>query len=377
MSRNNTPVTGGTGRGQGLSLLYHFTLKSHYERSLEQHPEFYRPPSGSDVHCAQSLQQLQQLIDNLDWDSFDERDRQSEGLLLCIDPVRAVPLIQSSGEDGLPILVLAIPTEAVVQKITIPQKEVKFQMPVELPAARSLPLRQRLSRAGRSALRALALAVLLGLGLATFPKLFPSESASQWLTYFLTNASFLVTLLVGVLAVIGCIYLLLPLSRAKVQLVLKEGSLVRIGDILRIVEPLDPGPDIVSSWMLSIVGVVFLTASLVAVSLWYRYTPLPAVQFQIERSGEAPYFVLADDRITLSPEGVMGIKVPLPPNLKQPSCRWSTAGESSLIYEHAQCQAVYWAQDTAGQDHIVVEVYHKGRWLTRASFTVAVESQEP
>lgn len=377
MSSNNKTVTKETEKGQETPILYYFTLQSHYQRSIEQHPEFYRPPGEGDVCCARNPQQLQWLMDNLDWNLFNEQDRESDGLILCIDPSRVFPIVESNSDQELPTLIFAIPTQAIVEKVAIPQKEVKFQIPVDLSVRRSLSLRQRLSAAAQSVLYALAPALLLGLGIAAFPKLFPSESASQWLTYFLTNASFLATLFVSMFAVTGCIYFLLPLSRTKVQVALKEGTLVRVGDLLRVVEPLDPGPSILGTWVFFILGLVFLTIAVLGISTWYRYTPLPPVQFQIERSGEDHYVVLANEQVSLPPEGVMGIKVPLPPNVTRPSCRWSTAGKSSLIYEQAHCQAVYWAQDTTGQDRIVVEVYQDGRQLTRASFTVAVESEKP
>lgn len=374
MSRDNRSVTRETGKGQETTILYYFTLQSHYQRSIKQNPEFYRLPGEGDVRCACNPQQLQRLMDNLDWSLFDEQDLESDGLILCIDPSRAFPLIESSSDQELPTLILAIPTQAIVEKVIIPQKEVKFRVPVGLSVRRSLSLRQRLSEAAQ---RVLAPAFLIGLGIAAFPKLFPSESASQLLTYFLTNASFLVTLFVSMFFVAGCIYFLLPLSRMKIQVASKEGPLVRVGDVLRIVEPLDPGPSVLGTWVLLILGFVFLTITGLGISMWYRYTPLPPVQFQIKQSGESPYLVLANKQVSLSPEGVMEIRVPLPPNVTRPSCQWSTAGESSLIYEQANCQAVYWAQDTTGQDRVVVEVYQGGRQLIRASFTVAVESEKP
>jgi hypothetical protein len=376
MSRSNESTLETRKRGE-TTILYHFTLQSHYQRSIEQHPQFYRPADKGDVCCARNPQQLQWLMDHLDWNLFDEQDRESDGLVLGIDPRRAFPSVESSGDQELPTLIFAIPAQAVVEKVVVPRKEAGFQVPVDLSIRSSLSLRQRLEEAAESVLYALILASILGLVLAVFPKIFPSESASQWLGYFWTNASFWVTLLVSMLVVTGFIYLLLGLSRSKVQEALKEKKLGLAGEILRGVERLDPGPNVLGTWVFFILGVALFAIAGLGISMWYRYTPLPPVQFRIGRSGETSYIVLANEQISLPPKAVREIRVPLPPNVTRPSCRWSTAVRSSLIYEQANCQAVYWLEDTTGQDRVLVEVYQDGRQLTRASFTVAVEPEEP
>jgi len=67
------------------------------------------------------------------------------------------------------------------------------------------------------------------------------------------------------------------------------------------------------------------------------------------------------------------ITVSLPPNITQPSCIWTTSAEGSVIYGQADCQAVYWAQDTLGSDLVVVEIYQGGKYLTNASLTALIE----
>lgn len=366
-------------RKQGSASLYLFTLKSHYERSIEQHPEYYRPPGEGDIPCARSPEQLQALMDHLDWNLFDEQDRGSEGLILRIDPNCASLIVASAGdqEPSLPSLIFAIPSQAIAEKTLVPQREVKFRVPVSLSVTESRSLRQKIPRIASGMLRTLAPACIIGVAIAMFPTLFPSESASRWLGYFLNNAPFLVLLLITTLAVSGCIYLLLLLSRMKVQSAMEKGVLDQFRQVLKVLEPFDPGLDLFGPWALFITGIVFLAMAVLGISLWYRTTPLPPVEFQIRQSGEPPYVVLSDTQVSLAAQGVMEIKVPLPPNVTHPSCRWDTSGEHSTIHEQEGCQAVYWARDTEGQDRVVVQIYQGGRQLARASLTVAVEPGVP
>lgn len=357
--------------------LYHFTLAPYYERTIER-LGVYRPPEGQPLHCAATREQLQWLVEIFDPTAFPEEDRAGSGLLLFIDVEQMAPVFERGQEPEAPLRLLqAIPREAIVETRKIPQKEVRFPLPIDLDLEppRDGSRVRRIATALSASLYVYLVALLVGLFLGVFPARFPSEGATRWITFFLNNGSVLSVAAIAALFAAGGIFLILPLARLQFGIEKGDAQVVPIQNLFGIIRPLDPGPKLISSRMLAGLGLTFFVASVAGLWIWYTSVEIDTVEFEVRQLGMEARQIASGQIVTVPQGTVLEISVLLPPHLGNGSCSWETSAATGIIRQGtSNCQAVYDPRSTTGSDFVVVTIHGPGRVLLRGSFTVRSES---
>lgn len=345
-------------------VLYAFTLRSHYERSLGSEAGPYTLPGGKTPPFAHSFEELRQQMDNFNPSPFEERDRESDGLVLVLNRERL--RTEGARRPG-------IPREAIEETLVAPRRLV-FEMPGKLSQSPVAPedfqTQLRLALAGMWQM--LPFGIILGFFLAAFSRGIPLEVTSQWFGYFLSQDNFLVIWIVAGLFSISLLYLISSARKRRSSAEHEPGGSGWLQSALQIGRALDFVPEGLSMGWRVFSMIAFFILGVTAILVWYRSAPTLAPEFLLERTGQAPLSLAPYQVVELSPQESVTLQVRLPPPSQEAECRWSTASSLSGINPLPGCRAVYHAPETSGGDQIVVEFYRNGQRLGDAPLNVRV-----
>jgi len=221
-------------------LFYTLTLKSHYEREIQK-GEPYSLPGEQVWKFARTRGRLQELMNQLDPGGFPEEDRESNGLILCLDPAKLPALVET--KDGFLQQTLALPKNAITKTVVAPRKTVHFIVPEGLVFGESpIPLRDQIGHTLAAFPKIMLVSVLIGISVVLFQAQIGKLITNKWLNFFLNNGNGWEIAGIVSLFCAGLFYWLVILSRLKIELVGTDNELVSIvQNLLNIPRRFDPG----------------------------------------------------------------------------------------------------------------------------------------